>query len=58
MAMGITYLFEFVLVVEVVDVAQKMAAICSGQLIDADQQVHQADVALSEHGKQAGLELP
>lgn len=52
-----THLFELVLVAEVADVTQKVAVICSMQLIDADQQVHQADVALSKHGKHAGLDL-
>lgn len=50
------HLFELPLPAELADEAQQMVAVCSVELIDADQGLQQADIAAGEQGKETGLQ--
>lgn len=51
------HLFELPLPAELADEAQQMVAVCSVELIDADQGLQQADIAAGKQGKETGLQL-
>lgn len=50
------HLFELPLLAELANEAQQMLAVCGVELIDADQGLHQADIAPGEQGKETGLQ--
>lgn len=50
------HLFELALLAELANEAQQMLAVSGVKLIDADQGLHQADIAPGEQGKETGLQ--